>query len=87
MESCRGTSARPERGQLPAVAPAHGAVHVKDNVPAQETLRRLAASLAATEASLAEEQANTRRLDDMLAAAERAAAAAQDIQIPATWQH
>jgi len=52
---------------------------------AQETLRRLAASLAATEASLAEEQANTRRLDDMLVAAERAAAAtAQDIQVPAT---
>ncbi|KAK9831426.1 hypothetical protein WJX81_003736 [Elliptochloris bilobata] len=44
---------------------------------AMETLGRLAASLAATESSLAEARADTRRLDDALAAAQKPAATAQ----------
>ena len=43
----------------------------------QDTLGKLAASLAATEDSLAEARAETRRLDDAVAAAEMAATAAQ----------
>ena len=43
----------------------------------QDTLGKLAASLAATEGSLAEARAETRSLDDAMAAAEKAAAAAQ----------
>lgn len=43
----------------------------------QDTLGKLAASLAATEGSLVEARAETRSLDVAMAAAEKAAAAAQ----------
>ncbi len=45
----------------------------------QDTLGRLAASLATTETSLAEARAEMRHLDEALAAAERAAVAAAEV--------